>query len=115
MFHLFRHRIHESIALSAFLAVSFTLQIGWIANWLVHRSPWVAEQFTLSDQLGPVSGLYLKSFVSFILLFGVCVLAFRGRDIAHWRDRVFWFFIASVLMFLVLTLPFVYEFQVTVG
>lgn len=114
MFHLFHKRIHESVALSAYLSAALTLHVAWIANWLVHRSVWVRAQFTLSETLGPVSGLYLKTAVAYILLFGICVLAFRGKDVSHWRDRVFWFFLLSIVVFILFTLPVVYEFELTV-
>ncbi len=115
MFHLFKKRLHESIALSGFLSGACTLQIAWIANWLVYRSEWVRTRFTLSESVGPLSGLYLKSVIVFVLLFGICVFAFRGKDVSHWRDRVFWFFLISIMMFVVLTLPVVYEFSLTVS
>lgn len=115
MFHLFHKRIHESVALSAYLSAALTLHVAWIANWLVHRSAWVRAQFTLSESLGPVSGLYLKTVVAYILLFGICVLVFRGKDVSHWRDRVFWFFLFSIIMFLVFTIPFIFEFSIFVG
>ncbi len=113
MFNLFKKRIHESVALSAYLSAALTLQIAWIANWMVHRSQWVRTQFTVSESIGPVSGLYAKSVIVYVLIFGLCVLLFRGRDVSHWRDRVFWFFLFSILMFGVLTLPIVFEFVIT--
>ena len=113
MFHLFKKRVHESVALSAFLSAALALHVAWITNWLVHRSEYVRDQFTLSESIGPLSGLYLKTAIVFILLFGVCALFFRGKDVSHWRSRVFWFFLISILMFVILTLPVVYEFQVT--
>ena len=104
--------MHESLALSAYLSTAVTLQIAWMANLLVHRSPWVRDQFTLVPSIGPISGLYLKFAISYVLLFGIFVLIFRGRDCTKWRDRAFWFFLCSVMMFLVLTLPIVYEFSI---
>lgn len=114
IFHLFHKRVHESLATAAFLSVAVTLQIAWMANFLVHRIPSIREQFNIIPSVGPVSGLYLKTFISSFLLFGIFVLLFRGKDCSHWRDRVFWFFLVSIVMFLVLTLPIVYEFTVTV-
>lgn len=112
--HFFHKRVHESLALSAYLSAAVTLQIAWIANLLVHRVPIVREQFNLIPSIGPVSGLYLKTIVSYFLLFGIFVLLFRGKDCSRWRERVFWFFLVSIVMFLVLTLPIVYEFSITV-
>jgi hypothetical protein len=114
IWNLFHKRIHESLALAAQFSVAVTLQIAWISNLLVHRSEWAREQATLIASIGPISGLYLESAVLYVLLFGIFVLSFRGRDCSHWRDRAFWFFLISIAMFLVLTLPIVYEFSITV-
>ncbi len=114
LWNLFHKRIHESLAISAFLSAALTLQGAWMANLLVNRSEWFREQFTLIASVGPIFGLYLKSVVGYLLLFGIFVLIFRARDCSHWRDRVFWFFLISIAMFLVLTLPIVYEFSISV-
>ena len=111
---LFKKRIHESVALAAYLSAAIVFQIAWMANWLVHRSDWIQSQFNLVESVGPISGLYLKTAVGYFLLFGIFVVVFRGKDVSHWRDRVFWFFLFSLVMFFVLTLPIVYEFVVTV-
>jgi len=110
----FFHRIHESLALSALLGGSFTLQSAWIANLLVHRSAWVRDVFTLSNEVGPISGMYLRSLVAYCLFVVLFSLLWRGKDCAHWRERVFWFFVISVVMFCVMTLPVVYQFSVSV-
>ncbi len=115
LWNFFHKRIHESLALAAFLSAAVTLQVAWMANLLAHRSEWVREQYTLVASVGPISGLYLKSAICYILLFGIFVLIFRGKDCSHWRDRVFWFFLISIAMFLVLTLPIVYQFSITVN
>ena len=107
-------RIHESIALSALLSGAFTLQTAWIANLLVYRNEWVRDWFTLSEKIGPISGMYLRSFIAYAVLFGVFMILWRGKDCSHWRQRVFWFFLISVVMFLIMTLPIVYQFSVTV-
>ena len=39
----------------------------------------------------------------------------RGRDCTELRDRAFWFFVVSLIMFLVLTFPFVYVFEIAVS
>lgn len=114
MFSFFHKRIHESVALAALLSASLTLQTAWIANLLVHRVEWVRDKFTLVESLGPISGMYLRSVVAYLLLFGIFILIFRGKDCAHWRERAFWFFLISILMFLILTLPVVYQFAITV-
>lgn len=113
MFHFFKKRIHESVALSVYLASALTLQVAWIANWLVYRSEWVRNLMSINASIGPISGLYLKTFCVFVLVFGLSVLFFRGKDVSHWRERVVWLFFVSVVMFLVLTYPSVYEFVIT--
>lgn len=112
--NLFHKRVHESLAIAALLAAAVTLQCAWIANLLVHRSEWVREQYTLIASVGPLSGLYLDTIIGYVFLFGIFVLIFRGKDCSYWRERVFWFFLVSIVMFLVLTLPIVYEFSITV-
>lgn len=113
MFHFFKPRVHESVALSIFLASAVTLQIAWMANWLVYRSVWMRQIMTLNSSMGPISGLYLKSLIAFVLLLGLFTLYFRGKDVSAWRERIVWFFCISVLMFVVLTLPPVFEFSVS--
>lgn len=113
-FEHFFHRIHESIALSAFLSASFTLHLAWIRNLLVHKISFFRDLLNIVPSVGPVSGLYLTTVISFLLLFGIFVLFFKGRDCSVWRGRVFGFFYISVVMFLVFTLPAVYEFSVSV-
>ncbi len=114
MFKFFRSRVHESIALSASLAAALTLQLGWICNLLVERSHWVAEWFTLSSKIGPVSGLYLKMVIAYFLIFALSVLSFRGKDCSHWQQQVFWFLLISIGMYFILTLPAVYQFSIVV-
>ncbi|MBI4714176.1 hypothetical protein HY771_03265, partial [Candidatus Uhrbacteria bacterium] len=82
---------------------------------LVHRSAFIRELHTLAPSIGPVSGLYLKTVVAYLFLFGLSVLFFKGRDCTSWRGRVFGFFYISVVMFFILTLPVVYEFSVSVS
>lgn len=112
MFHLFHKRIHESIALSAQLAAALAMQMSWMTSWLAYRSEYIRQQFTLLETLGPISGIYLTTVLTYFVLFGICIFAFRGKDLTHWRERVFWFFLLSILMFILFTLPVVYEFQV---
>ncbi len=111
---LFRQRIHESLALSAVFALSVTLHVAWLTNLLVHKIPAIQEWFTVSHTIGPVSGMYLFTLISFVLVFGVGVLVWRGRDCSHWRDRILWFFVVSLLVFFIMTLPIVYDFGVAV-
>ena len=115
LFERFRNRIHESIALGAILSASLTLQCAWISNLLVHRSEFIRELHNIVPSIGPISGLYFKTIIVFIFLFGLSVLFFKGRDCSVWRGRVFGFFYISIVMFFVLTMPVVYEFSVSVN
>ena len=110
---LFKPRVHESVALAAIFAASVTLHVAWIVNLLVHRSETVWNWFLLDPDLGPISGMYTKTLITFFVIFVISSLLWRGRDCSHSRDRVFWFLVISIVMFLVMTLPFVYEFQLS--
>jgi len=109
--NLFKPRVHESVAIASVFAASVALHVAWITNLLVHRSETVWNWFLLDPDLGPISGMYTKTLITFFVVLIVSWLIWRGRDCSHSRNRVFWFFIASIVMFLVMTLPFVYEFQ----
>ncbi|NQV90702.1 hypothetical protein HQ487_04860 [Candidatus Uhrbacteria bacterium] len=112
MLKFFKNRVHESFALAAVLAGSIALHVAWIDNLLVSRSSIFAEWVTLNPEIGPISGIYVDVigafFVSLLLSAGV----WKGRDVSHWKDRVFWFFIVSIVVFLLMTLPFIYGFAV---
>jgi hypothetical protein len=110
---LFHHRLHESVAFSALTSCATTLHISWILNLLIHRSSYIADLFSISV-VGPVSGLYALSTLSFFVIFLLILLATRGRDLSNARGRLVWFFILSVAVFVMMTLPVVYEFGITV-
>lgn len=110
----FRNRIHESLAFAAALAASIAMQVAWVANVLVFRSPSIANVFTIVSDIGPVSGLYLLTGATFIVSFLLILLFARGKDLSHWSDRIFWFFVASVALFLVMTMPIVYQIGIVV-
>lgn len=109
---LFKPRVHESVAISAIFAASVALNLAWLANLLVHRSPMLWDAFNLLEELGPISGLYVKMLIAFFATFLISWIFWRGKDCEQFRSRVFWLFVGSIVIFLVMTLPFVYEFQV---
>lgn len=112
MFGLFRDRIHESFALAAVLAASVALHVAWIDNLLITRSREIAQMVTLNPAIGPISGLYIDVFGAYFVALLLAAALWRGRDVSHWRDRVFWFFILSLVVFFLMTLPFIYGFAV---
>ena len=112
MLRFFRERIHESFALAAVFAGSVALHVAWIDNLLITRSITVAQMITLNPDIGPISGLYIDVLGAYFTSLLIAAALWRGRDVSHWRERVFWFFIFSIITFLVMTLPFVYGFAV---
>ncbi len=111
---LSKHRFHESIALAALFAASVTLHIAWISNLLVARVPFFRIWFSVVPSIGPVSGLYLKSLLVFLVLFVGGSFYWRGKDCSHLRKHIFHFFLFSIVAFFIMTLPFVYQFSVIV-
>lgn len=114
LFGLLQKRVHEPIALGALLGASISLHAAWILNLLFTRLPTLENYLTLSERIGPVTGMYAVTGVTFLVAFGLATIWFRGKDCAHFRSRAFWFFIASVAAFAVLTHPLVYEFELSV-
>lgn len=112
MFNLFRNRIHESFALAAVLAGAVALHVAWIDNLLITRSESIRAWVTLNPDIGPISGLYVDALGAYFTTLLIAAAMWRGKDVSHWRDRVFWFFIVSIVVFLLMTLPFIYGFAV---
>lgn len=95
------------------LAGSVALHVAWIDNLLITRSQTIARWVTLNPDIGPISGLYVDVFGAYFTTLLLATAIWRGRDVSHWRDRVFWFLMVSIIIFLLMTLPFVYGFAVT--
>jgi|GEM_PF-703467 len=110
---LHRHKIHEPIALSALVAAGFSLNTVWILNLLADRTHIVFNNLTIDNRVGPVTGLYLMGALIYAFVFGSATLWFRGKDCRLFRDRALWFLVASVIAYLVMTIPEVYSFEIT--
>ncbi len=109
----FKPHIHESFALAAETAAGVALIAAWIAQFLVFRVESVRNAFIISRTLGPISGLYLLSAAIFSLTFLFMTLWWRDRDVSNARKHVFQFFLVAVISFAVMTLPFVYGFEIS--
>lgn len=107
-------RIHESIAFASVLSLALTLHVAWITNMLVYRVPSIAESLTLNVDIGPVSGLYATTVLAFVVFFVVTILVVRGRDVSHVRRIAFFAFLDSIILFLVMTLPVIYQIGIVV-
>lgn len=108
----FNDRIHESLATAALLAGGVALNVAWIDNLLITRSDIIASWITINPDIGPISGLYIDTLGAFFVTYLFAAAVWRAKDVSHWRSRVFWFFFTSVVIFILLTLPFVYGFAV---
>ena len=104
---LFRPRIHESIAFSGMFSAGISLHLFWIVNLLAQRLPFVAELLMFSDA-GYIFGLYLVGFFTFVIAFVLLLTLLRGRDLSDHREHAFWFFLVSVVIYLVMTFPSIF-------
>ena len=86
--------------------------MAWIDHLLIVRSSTIRDWVTLVPAIGPISGLYIDTIGAFFVTLLLAAALWRGKDVIHWRDRVFWFFVCSIVLFLVMTLPFVYGFVI---
>ncbi len=102
MLSWFKSRIHESLAVAALFAAGVSLQAAWIANLVWFRMARV-------DSLMP---LYVFVDTVFVIIFVLTVAWCRGRDCSDFRDRAYHFFLVSILIFSVMTLPIVYGFTI---
>ncbi len=116
-FHFFR-RTHESLAVAAILAVSVSLHALWIIHLLFLRGVTAASTVVdvvvargwVQDRL---IAIYTILGLVYLISFGVTVFFFRGRDCAHVRDRIFWFFAISLIIYLLMTIPQIAGFELT--
>lgn len=104
----FKLRIHESIAMAAILAAAITMHGLWIANLLITRLPAVAGFFEGLASRGAVPSLYLFGLLLFLVAWCILSLIFKGRDCSHHRESAFWFFVVSLIIFFVMTMPMVF-------
>jgi hypothetical protein len=103
-----RSRIHESVALAALFSTSWALHVSWMTNLLVAKSADMNRLFNVAPSIGPIAGLYLCSLSVGIILFISMSLWLRGKDCTPLRHRAFAFFVFSVGLFTLMTLPIVY-------
>lgn len=107
-----KKRVRESVALSAVFAGSIALHVAWIDHLLIRKSDVVRAWITLNPEIGPISGLYVDVLGAFFVAFLLGLAFWRGKDVRGWQERIFWFFISSVVIFILMTMPFVYGFAV---
>jgi len=115
MFSFFKtKRFPESVACAVLFSGAITLHVIWMCNLLMSRSPQLQKLFSLGKEMGPVIGLYIFSWIVFALLFVLGIVFWKSKDCSHHRDSMRTFFYASLIVFFVMTLPFVYQFSVLV-
>ncbi len=113
MFRLFgRKRIHEPIAIGAVIACAVSLNAIWILNFLSYRFPAMEELLTLIDGVGTGTGLFLVGLIVYLTTWAAVAVLLRGRDCSEYRDRGFWLFMTSVVLFLVFTFPPFFTFAI---
>jgi hypothetical protein len=100
MFHLFKDRVHEPVAVAGMAGAAAALHAAWMANLLLFR-------WSRTDTLSP---LYLFVACVFVIIFTLMLAWCRGRDCSDIRDRVLHAFCVAVFVFLAMTFPPVYGF-----
>ena len=108
-----KKHIPESLALAATFAAAITLNAAWILNLLVTRSEAVYQWFVFSESFGAVSGLYVTATVIYLVSLLVIMLWYRNKDCSEQQEHVLWFFIASIVIFFIMTLPGVFAFEIS--
>lgn len=107
-----KRRIPESVALSTVAAASLALHAGWIAYVLTVRSEAARGVFEMQAPFGIAGGLHLFSMSVFLILSGLGIVLFKGKDCSKYRDHIFWFFLISIVVYLLMTIPGVARFSV---
>lgn len=107
----FKSRIHESIAIAAVIAAAVALHGLWIVNLLIIRSTSVSGFFHGASEEGAVSSLYLFGLLLFLTVWWILSLVFKSRDCSDYREGALWFFVASTIIFFVMTAPVVVGFS----
>ena len=116
MFHFIsKYHFHESIAIAVLFASAVTLQVAWMANLLVARVPVIRAWYDVVPSIGPISGLYLKSLLTFVVIFILSALYLRGKDCSMHRKNLLGFFLFSVFVFFIMTIPFIYQYSAVIG
>jgi len=102
MFHWFKSRIHEPIAIASIAGAAASLHAAWIVNLLFFRQ---ARTDTLVS-------LYLFVACVYAIIFAFTFVWCRGRDCSDLRGRVLHAFYVAALIFLAMTFPLVYGFAI---
>lgn len=101
MFHWFKKRIHEPVAVAALVGAASALHAAWIVNLLFFRQ-------AMADTL---STLFLFAACVYAIMFALTLAWCRGRDCADLRERSIHALSVAVLVFLAMTFPLVYGFH----
>jgi len=110
-----KRRVPESVALSIVGAASLALHAGWISYVLVVRSSTVRNFFEMQAPFGLAGGLHLFTASVFLVLAGLGIILFKGKDCSNYRDHIFWLFLASIVVYLLMTVPGVAQFSMSLN
>ncbi len=111
MFGQFKPRIHESVVVSILFAVSITLHALWIGHLFIIRSEIFRFWLTQGDRIEPIFPMLLGGTLLSIFLFVFALIFLRGKDCRSLTEKTCWFFLISLLTYLVMTFPFIYGFE----
>lgn len=109
---LFKKHVHEPIAAAAMGSAGVIFHFAWISNLLVNRSSEISQFFTISETIGPMSGMLFADLIIFLVVFGLLTFAWKGKDCSERKNTIYWFFVTAIIAFFVMTLPVVYELGV---